>query len=98
MLKGGDTAGASVNVSCGSFRITARADDKLSAGRSGAPGMLAHKGQTESQFRPVSQLGPELRFGSAFQFGPYTITTLPRELSDRTTSGFRCTVILHIPT
>src|SRR5450759_1327487 len=88
MLKGGDTAGASVNVRCGSFRIkpTAGGDDKLSAGRSDAPGMLAHNGQTEPQF------GLEFQFGSEFQFGPHTIITFPRELSDRATSGSRCIV------
>src|SRR5450759_2231727 len=115
MLKGGDTAGASVNVSCDSFRIepTAGGDDKFSAGRSttprdtpvssasaeycsvqpGAPGLLAHKGQTESQF------GPKLQFESEFQFAPYTIITLPRELSDRTPSKSRYTVFtLRTPT
>src|SRR5450759_3872898 len=91
MLKGSDTAGASVNVRCGSFRIepTAGGRDKLS----GSPGMLAHKGKTQSQFRL------ELQFRPVSQFGPYTITTLPRELSGRTASGSRCTVFtLRTPT
>jgi len=95
MLKGGDTAGASVNVRCGSFRIkpTAGGDDKLSAGRSDAPGMLAPNGQTEPQF------GLESQFKPVSKFGPYTITTLPRELLGRTASGSRCTVFtLRTPT